>query len=291
MLPWIVGGVLLGGGVGTVVYLIRKDPDKLSPSELEKIGIPASRAPMGTIKAERGPLLTIIAEKVRGPRPPRAPPVPAEKPWLDVWGDKPGEGTWQPALMKSMGCTDMEWGVCLADWIDTLEADPAAPKWTKDLDERIYRFADFLSVGSGVVAEWLVDRACLRFKIPLYAYRFSGQSLTYYAVERHDAPILLSGATPPHPLAKLSGTNRVWVSTVQATMTRNPSALIVYWPEQDPPNVKELIPRAEIRGMLRMDSTEVRFGGAVSIKQLARADCGKTRWYLSSRKKAMNRYR
>lgn len=279
----IVAGLALAGA-GAAVYFALRDPDRLSPSELAAQGIPSTRAPMGTITAEPGPLPTIGAETVL----PERMPMPDLAPGLEVWGKKPGEGTWAPALMKSMGCTDMEWGVCFADWIDTLQKDPDAPGWTKNLDQRIYRFADSFLVGAGVMAEWLVDRACLRFKVPLYAYRLTDKGTTYYAVERHDAPILLRGATPPHPLPKRSGYNRVWISSVQATMTRSDDAMIVYWPEQDPPNVKELLPRKTIRGLLRMDPD---YAGAVSIKQLVRADCGKSRWYLSSREKAMNRYR
>ncbi len=290
---WIPAAIAGAAGLGAAAfYVARRDKPPLLTAARATPAAPAS----GIISA--APVMPTMEGKAvwepLGTIPARA---EKEHPGLIVWGTKKGEGAFQPAYLKSEGCKDLRWGVCLPDLIDELQKHPNAPKWTRNLDEIIVRIGNIIAAGAGTISKWIVDRACVRFKFPLGRYK-TVEGDTLYAVHTKPAGLALVGVTPPHPLPRLDGWKRVWIDTVAQPGTRNETALVVYWPrtpENEPydPVIQELLSRTQIRAMLRMSADVT---GAITAKQLAtagaqRGDCGKSKWWLARRSKAMDEFR
>lgn len=238
--------------------------------------------------------VAVIPAKRKPPK--RALPERMPKPeaGLKVWGDYPDDdATWVPTYMKSLGVKDFRWGMCLPDLIEELQRDPRVPSWVGNIDEVVYAVANVVSAGAGKVAQWLMDRVCLRFKWPLRAFEtLEGERL--WTVDTGEAPIQATGFAPPHPLPARPGYKRVWVRDFDggfAARTRNETALEVYWPElpeHSGPVVKELVNTAELRGMLRMayDVT-----GAITAGDLAGVAEGRSRFWFARRKEAMPEFK
>jgi hypothetical protein len=270
--------VLIGGGLAAAVAAGRKDQT-----------LTGKRA-TGPIKAHA--VAGVELDVARDTTPIRMAKAVEDKPTLKTWGDSPADrATWHPAYLKSLGTKDLRWGVCLPDLIEEIQADPRVPEWTKQIDDVVVAVANVVAAGSGAVAEWLLDRACIRFKWPLLAYESeSGERL--WAVYRYEPHITYTLA-PPHPFPKRTGWKRVWVRGYEggfAAGTRNETAVEVYWPREESggPAVSELVSTSQIRAMLRLSADVT---GAISAKQLAGTSTGKSKFWFARRDKAMGEFR
>ena len=284
---WVLPVVGTVAGLGTTVATIEivraKREGKLQgkPSRMPKDDDdPADAAVIIPKKADLAgvTIKTIPAE-----------PAETPEPAIKTFGE---DGAWKPRYLKSLGCQDFRWGVCLPDLIESIQTDPQTPEWTKNIDEVVIAVANVVSVGSGEVAQWLLDRACLRFKFPLRAYE-DDEGHRLWKVAGGEAPIQLTGWAPEHPYPPRTGYKRVWVNDFEggaAPSTRNETAVMVFWPasEEGGPALAELISTSEIRSMLRLAGDVT---GAINAKKLAAAGCGKSKWWFARRSKAMPEFR
>jgi hypothetical protein len=206
-----------------------------------------------------------------------------------VWGTTTDEPNvyWSPGYLKSDGCKDFRWGLCYDDLIDSIMSDPDVPQWTRDLKTIIPVIAKVFSADAARIADWIEKNVCVRFKWPLYGYYWLGGGSRWLAVSRHDADRRLIAATPLHPFPTKSGYKRVWFSKEGPAMTRSDRAIQVYWPDRETPKLAELLQVVEIRAMLRLD---YRASGSINAKKLAEAACGKSKWWLARRSKAMEEF-
>jgi hypothetical protein len=233
-----------------------------------------------------GPVMHDIDAEPMGPkRAPRPLPDRLKKKGLVVWGEG---GTWEPSYMKSVGCEDVRWGFCFREYIDGIRRHPDAPKTVAEVEKWVQRVLMFIDPTGAKIAQWIVKNVCLTFKFRLSGYNLQSGS-RYYSVSGRDTSVqvrMLDNAAPPHPLPAKKGYKRVWIATGLDNGLRNPDVLTVFWPgsEEGGPVIQELLGRTNIRALLRMDH---RVEGALKPKALAEAGCGKSKWWVSTRKKAL----
>ncbi len=308
--PVIPVAAAIASAIGTVVT-VEVVADVRRKRREDKIDMAAELTAVDIARLIEPPALVIDQARVTVtkaglfPQHAKMAPIPVEPDTggLIMWGDgDQPTATWRPSYLHSRGCKDFRWGVCIPDFMDSLRTDPDSPQWGDEVEEVIRVVANVLAAGAGNVSEWLMEQLCLRYKWPLKSYTtpqvplhalarapFPESETTVWAVVRGNAGVLQQLA-PPHPFHPVPDWKRVWVSTVQGTMTRNDNARIVMWAREDEDSdaIAEIVSTDQLRGMLRMD---YKYTGAVNAKQLAGSDCDKSKWWIARRSKAMPEFR
>jgi hypothetical protein len=261
--------------------------------------VAAGSEPVGTIAARRR-VRVLKATKVRQAI--KAKPVrmarKEEAPWLKLFGDSINDtATYLPVYMKSLGCKDFRWGLCVQQYLDSLDekAKAEGAKAAESVAKARDFIMDLLKRFYGpemAIAGWLLTNICLRWKFPLEAMEDQWGAQGW--VINKKSGLALANAAPPHPLPPRVGWQRAWF-TFGTNRMRSDAVVTILFAQDDVlgiPLIVELASTEELRGALRMDvnygtlpSPEVRFLADSSIS------CGKAKFWLARAKKASPEFR
>ncbi len=177
--------------------------------------------------------------------------------------------TWVPVYSKRRGCRTFRFGACLGDWRTSIGGDFQAA---------ITTIADFLAdyIPAIETLRRIEQNMCIRFNFGLEGVEDTaggGAFVVYRAVEKN-----LADAAPPNPLSKRDGFERAWLAR-GSRLTNSEKAYITLFPNGD---YWETLGEHQIRDLLSMRDED----GIVTINALARAACGKVKWWWARRVQA-----
>lgn len=239
--------------------------------------------------------LLLAAKKVR---PARALPAEEPAPGIKIFGDSvDDDATWLPVYEKDLGCHDFRWGLCVQQYLDSLdekakrEGAKAAEAVAKGRDFILGLLKRFYETEMAIVG-WILTNVCLRFKFPLRAYEDQWGGQGWSIAER--SGLALATAAPPHPYPLREGWKRAWF-TFGDNLMRSDDVVTILWAREDVdgiPMIRELASTTEIRGALRMDA---RYGTLPSpvprFLANSQISCGKVKFWLARAKKASPEFR
>lgn len=247
-------GVLAAAGVATWAITRAKPAQTLRPLVAKTV---QPQAPGSGLDG-----LMLTAAKVKyAPRPKR---VDKETP-LEAF-----VAQHRPIVLEYLGCKTFEWGFCVQDAMEEATAAGGAAA--------VSSLIEWVSTFTGLNA--LTNALCFRFRFELHRFKDLDGAYWWAVVKPYPIGDYPAPRQAKHSHERSPAYVRAWVAPGQF-WDEGEDSLIAYFPDDDAQTV--LIQTANLRTLLREDK--------IDATTIADAGCGTSRWSITTRAKAMNRFR
>lgn len=257
-LVYIAAGVGLVAAGGVAYTAMRRPPQKLAPR-------PATAVT---------PIVSATGVAVSKPKRTVRPPARMKK--------EPDFSSFlfhhRPVLLDYLGCKTFEWGFCVQDAAEEATSAGGA--------DAVASLIEWIATFTGLSV--ITNALCFRFRFNLHRFKLGDD---YYWLVTETLPIGRGGAVSsladlrkyaPHPLPRSPDYVRAWMGELGSMYdSKDDGTVSFYMPDDGVWAVG--ISTTDLRTLLRHDK--------IDITAIGNAQCAPGRWSLTTRKKAMNRFR